>query len=632
MATKKQLDDSGTDTLLGMVLKNFAQDDKSHSEWVRKVEGWYKAFHAILEVRSKAAGWTSRQHPPYVHQIIQTLEAALADPDPTWSVRPRPRVADPAEIAQLKAGAKANELLLDQQADCDHLGEKQVVFAKQVLISGLGVYKTFWNYAEHVKREQAVVHAEVLDGHDNLIGYQPKLDVISRTAVKADDNTAEVVDVRDFIWHEAAISIEKAKRVTHRVLMTMEELRSMERLGLYKNVDKLTETDNTAPDFTNREQDLFQANRAEDMVEVLEQWRRTDDGIKVTSVGNRSVVLRDAENPFWHDQFPFVICQAIPDLFRIPGISVVDLIKDLQEVAWTLMNQRLDNTELLNNAIVLIREDADDYGQFEWAPGAQWIVQDPQQVSLLPINPGPAELSLQAEDRIKQDLQNIPGSSPSLLGQVDQTGTTATEVSLTASLGQRRISAMKQQFKFCHSRVGEQWMSNNQQFVREERLVSVIGAGGAQDFESIRPEMIQGDYYIDLEAMDESLVRQQRKAEAQGTFQVAMAAAPVFAALSQGPSAPTPMLNVKAFMDDVLEAAGISDKERYYLPKQVTPPQLGPPGQQNGQQPQQNGYGVTAPQASDQQSPSHADSMSPATDMQRMLSQQGGGVSNVPVG
>ena len=89
------------------------------------------------------------------------------------------------------------------------------------------------------------------------------------------------------------------------------------------------------------------------------------------------------------------------------------------------------------------------------------------------------------------------------------------------------------------------------------------------------------------------------------------------------------MINIKAYADDVLEAAGISDKERYWLAK---PPQAQlPPG--GGQQPPNgsngNGAGVTAPQASDMQSVSHDASMSPASQMQQMLS-TGGGPSNAP--
>src|SRR5690349_20244892 len=379
MPTKKAMDQSDKDSVLGEVLKNFAQDEKVHDPFVDKTEERYKAYRGVLENKSKAAGWTSKQHPPYIHQVIETEIASMVDPDPKWRVRPRPLMASPDQVQQLRDGAKANESILSQQADCSKFGEKQVLFAKQCMVAGLSVYKTFWDFREEPRKRQAIIHEPVYHPvSEQVVGYQPRAGVEEYTGVSSDDNNVEVVDVRDFIWHEAAISLEKAKRVTHRILYSMEELRALERLGVYQNVSKLTDTDDTAPTQSQREQDLFEANRAKDMVEVLEQWRRMPDGsMRVTSVGNRAVLLRDKHNPFWHGQFPFVVCSAVPDLFRIPGISEVELLQDLQELIWTMMNQRIDNTHLLNNAIVLIREDADDYEQFEWAPGAQWIVQDP---------------------------------------------------------------------------------------------------------------------------------------------------------------------------------------------------------------------------------------------------------------
>ncbi len=625
MPTKKQIDQSDKDALVGECIRNYSQDEKPHQAFCNKVEDWYKSYRGVLEVRSKAAAWTSKQHPPYIHQVIETKAAGLVDADPSWRVKPRPRMASPEDVQMWADGAKANELLLAQQADCDHLGEKQMLFAKQALIAGLSVYKTSWRYQEGSKRRQQVVHDPVSDQYDNVIGYQSRLGERSHPYVQYDDNTAEVVDVRDFIWHEAAISLDKAKRVTHRVLHTIEELRALEKLGVYSNVSDLEEEGETPPGYASREEELFETNRAKDMIEILEQWRKTDNGIRVTTFTRSGVLLRDKPNPFWHGQFPFAVCSAIPDLFRIPGVSDVDLMYDLQELLWTMMNQRVDNTHLLNNAIVLIREDADDYEQFEWAPGAQWIVTDPAQVSLLHPDTSTAEVSLQAETRALQDLQNITGASPALLGQLDQTTTTATEVSLTTSLGQKRLQVMKQQFKYCHARVGEQWISNNQQFVREERWVAVTGAAGAQAAEKIHPLMLQGDFYIDLEAMDQSLQRQERQAEAQARLQVMLSAAQVFAALSQV-NPDLQMINPKAFMDDVLEAGQISDKERYYLPKKAQSPQL-PPGQeqpQNGQ-----GPGVTAPQATDQMAPSNDASMSPASQMQQLLAMKGG-AANVP--
>ena len=332
-------------------------------------------------------------------------------------------------------------------------------------------------------------------------------------------------------------------------------------------MDILKDAGSFKTDATTRETELFSSDRTKDQIEVLEQWRRQPDGsLRVVAVGNRNVLLRDAPSPFWHNEFPFVICTPIPDIGRIPGISLVGQIADLQEAAWALLNQRMDNTELLNNAIVLIRDDLENTDQLEWAPGAQWFVQDPSQVRTLDVNPISAQISLVAEDKLKQDLQNIPGAAPSLLGQADQSSgaQTATEVSITANLAQRRIQIMKQQFRWADARLGSQWLAMNQQFLSNERVVQSIGRDGAAAWEKIHPLAIQGQFYLDLDSMDESLMRQERRAESQAKLQVAIQALPAFASMAQ---AGGPLLNLKAFMDDYLDAFNVDDTAKYYSNK-----------------------------------------------------------------
>jgi hypothetical protein len=187
---------------------------------------------------------------------------------------------------------------------------------------------------------------------------------------------------------------------------------------------------------------------------------------------------------------------------------------------------------------------------------------------------------------------------------------------------------MKQQFKWAEKQVGEQWLQLNQQFITEDRLVQIVGPDGAHAFEQISPLALQGDYFLSMEAMDQSLIKQENLAQAQARLQVAGNMAQFFAGLPTQPN-----LNLKAFMDDYLQSADIQDTERYYSTKQPQPQgQQLPPGQpqQGGQaQPGQAPNGVTAPQASDANSPSNAFSQSPVVAQQR-LGAMAGGPNNVP--
>ena len=227
-----------------------------------------------------------------------------------------------------------------------------------------------------------------------------------------------------------------------------------------------------------------------------------------------------------------------------------------------------------------------------------------------------AEVSLTAEAQLKGDLQNITGGMPFLSGtdtsNIDQA--TATGVSIVTSLAQKRLSAKRQQFLWAKGRIGEQWCALNQQYVREPRMVPVVGKDGVEAFEELRPELLQGLYLFETEISDESLNRAERRAEAQSKFNAVMPHAANLAAMGHP-------INPRAYIEDILDTFDITDKERYF----AATPQMLPQGQPQPQAPQNGGGGITnAALAAGPSSPSNELSMSPANATQQMMAQSGG--------
>jgi len=493
-------------------------------------------------------------------------------------------------VEQLKAGVRANELLLNDELLVDGYGEKQVVFHLQNMIAGLTVQKSFWRNSVGPAFSSKITSEPIFAPNSaKIVGFQPKVSQ-SKFGQETyfDGPTSVPIDVRDFVWHQAATSLDTAIRVTHRVWKDFGELKELEQQGIYKNVDKLLESQDQAGDvLKTREQDLFQTDRTKDKIEVLECW--IDHGRRVVSIGNRNVILRDVPNPFrfehLNNRYPFVVCSTTPDMFRIPGISEVGLISEIQEVLWTLLNQRLDNLQLINNAIILMDESTDDPDAFDFYPGARNLVSHPNEVQMWTPNVQIADLSLNAEGIARNDLQNLIGASPAAQGQLDGTDT-ATQANLAVTLAQRRLSMKKQFTKWAAKRTGEQWLAMNQQMITHDKYVPIVGKDGEMAMETISPLIIQGRYQIDVEQMDESLLRQERRGEAQALVQVAGQLAPVFAATGNP-------LNMRAFMDQLLDAYDVEDKDSYYSSQsqqglQNQPSPQAPPGSN----------GVTSPEAS----------------------------------
>lgn len=589
--------------------REFDEDRHHHDGWVQKVDGWYKTWRGVLERNDKAAEWRNQPHPPYVLQIVETLVAGLTDPNPKWKVKPRPKMGDPDQIQQLRDGSHALELLLAYQRDVDGMIEKQRSHRLQGLIAGLSVWKTYWHYEETVE-ERKTGHVYVDDNGEPQLG-----ETVEQVALPIrDDPCVETVDVRDFIWPESATCVEKSPRLHHRVWMTLDEIRKAADERKWQNIDQIPDPrDQSTEDQSYREQATTQTDRTKGLVPIVEHW--IENGRRVVTIANGTVLLSDRPNPFKHGRYPFIACSPIPELFKIPGVSVVELVEDLQKMLWSLQGQRLDNLEIINNSVVLVPEDAMDPASFVFAPGEQWLVPDPKSsAKILEMPTFPAQVSLEAEALIKADIQNIPGASPALLGQSEGQEQTATEISLLTNLAQRRLANQKMQFTLADVKVAEQWIELNRQFMTEPRYVAVVGKDGDEGWELIHPDQFNsGQFAIDVEQMDESLIRQERLAEANARLQIALTAVPVMAQIGQP-------LNMRAFVDDVLDAAGVQDKERYYSasPQTAQMPQPGGP-QQPGQP-----AGATAPQAIDQNSPSNAFSQSPAAAMQQMLAMSGG--------
>ena len=356
--------------------------------------------------------------------------------------------------------------------------------------------------------------------------------------------------------------------------------------GLYRNCEQLKESQNIAAQtgYSDREQMLRNQDRTKGLIEVLEYW--TDE--RVITVGNRKTVLSDIPNPYRHGRKPFVVCSALPDAFQMDGISVVEALAQIQQMLWTVQNQSIDNLRLAGNLITLIRSDVDDIDSFEYHPGAQWILEDPSQVSTLPIDPNIGNISLQREQLIKGDLQNIMGGLPMAggvsSGTIDQS--TATGMSIITSIAQKIIQARKQHYSWAYEQIGEQFLQIMGQMLREDRAISVMGKEGYRRLIILSPLDLQGDFDCKISVMEDSMLRQEKRQEEQAKLQTAANVSQILP------------LNMKQFMIDFLKSYGVQNTEQYFAHGQGT---QGAAAQQQGLPP---GGAPTAPSpAPEQQGP-----------------------------
>jgi hypothetical protein len=105
----------------------------------------------------------------------------------------------------------------------------------------------------------------------------------------------------------------------------------------------------------------------------------------------------------------------------------------------------------------------------------------------------------------------------------------------------------------------------------EPRTIALLGKGGATEFVEIDPQNLQGRYDVFYDIQGDSLHRQERRAEAQSLYQMAMQAAPIHAQFASP-------LNLDAFMEKLLVAFDEPNPKKYLQDKAQAQAQMAPPG------------------------------------------------------
>jgi len=629
------------------VLRCFQERKAFQERVVERYDRNRKAYMGVVERDARALDYEFNggitAHPPYLNQIVEGVVANLVDDRVRCMVRPSPRMASPDEIQQLIEGAKAHEILLSYQADRMGLTGKQREWILQAEIVGFSPAKVYWKQERGLRKTRAWVPYVDQWGEqqqDENGNYKWSIQEREEETQLVDDPEFEVCDARDFMWQEGATSIENSW-VIHRVYMSIEQLRALEKAGVYKNVSKLDVVGSekpmramemTAPDDFNRlERELWDEDRAKGRVEVLEYW--SPDGSSVTTIGNRRVVLASGKNEYWHGRKPFVILSTAPDLKRIGGVTIVDKVAPIQDLLWRFQSQRLTAVELANNPIIFHDPSVspDDIGDLE--PG-KMIPLNKELVTWFVPDLATGQVSLQSEELLKREFQDVTGGAPWASGQQASgpSGATATEVSIITTIAQKLIAHRKQFVSWALESVYQMMLELNQQFITTDKLVAAVGPDGVPGFSRVYADSLQGVYHVNLQAASESMMRQERRAEAQAKMLAVAQAAQLIAVLAQAKAQaglPAVTVNLEEYVNDVLRAYDVDDIERYW--STLTPPAqaMQPPGGTPAPNGGSNGIGVTNPGlAAGPSSPSNQLSGSPEAMMQRMLAMRGG-TSNV---
>ena len=346
------------------------------------------------------------------------------------------------------------------------------------LLSKNGIVKVWWDEYEEEEREEyrnldeislislisddgveVVEHTEITEGD------QPYHDLVIKR--KSYDGRIKIENVppSEFLISRESKNLQDARFVCHRVLKTLSELREM-----YPDENLEAEELGGGDDMTNFSAERLERYKFDESAQYWEGWGdagfneeeglRTywlyesflktdydDDGItelrKICSVGNK-ILQNDAI-----DKIPFVSITPVKIPHKFFGLSVADLVMDLQLMKSTLMRNLMDNMYNQNfgrYAVLEGQANLDDL--LTQRPGGVVRVKSPQAVTPLAtpaLEPYSFQM-LEYLDGVREARAGVSKMSQGLDENALTSHTTATAVNAVMGAAQSRVELIARNF------------------------------------------------------------------------------------------------------------------------------------------------------------------------------------------
>lgn len=490
------------------VLSRLSNAEELHK---RLVPGWLENYRAFKAMRTSATptdkeDWQSDVRSPYVAEQVLTMQPRLVEGRPAVDVL-RQDPATPEEVAKAQGRFLSHNLWLDQ------FPMKAARGALHTVLFGVGWAKQSYAFDQRMR--------DVVNRQTGQVEREP--------LTIRNGPTSSMPHPINAMWDPSAETFETARYVIFRTMSTVGQVRAKERKkvrvrdasapngyreewrGIYSNTEHVHGGGSTGQRNEDRfpnqldvpdEPEYVKSMVKGAKVELLEVLDKELD--HVFTVANRSVLLRDQCMPWWHGQIPAACAVTTPDVGTLHGIAEVDWIRPLQEMLWLLENQRLDNTRLQMDMVLLVRDTLMDIDDYQLAPGAKWPVQQMDDVSVLQYAQ-PQLASFTDIESIRGRLQAIIGSAFMTGGDTGAMGVNSETASGLLSIieeGNRRVDFRMNLMRMFYERILQQHLSDAAQFM--EDAVFVPGARRGADPIPVSPETLAAKAWVRVTLGSES--------------------------------------------------------------------------------------------------------------------------------
>ena len=519
----------------------------------RKVyRGTSNAEYGKPRDESDPRAWRARDYPPIAFEQAELLAAEMTIDDPRFNFTARQAsFADNAAIA---------EDALDYYNDRDRFSRTFRLAMREAVRDGGSVIKTIW----------AKDYGRVFDD-DGAPARDPETGAPLRT-LKHEGLKHVRCRIEDIFPDPTGRDFDECRYVFHRVRASLDDLKSRRNAdgsAFYKNLAKLTPTGGTEGNEKRRDDETQEAfiARTQGVHTLHERW--TPYG-RLT-IANKSVVIRrDDELPFKHGCVPFTMIRLIDDEDCIVGISLMNLIDDLQSAFHKFWNRLQDAIELAVDPPMLIdiEEDIKSAGYIV-KPHAKIPARNGEQtVKVLQDVAGLDKYNIMALlDYIRGLMERVTGMNSSIAGTSN--ASTATESALNLRQGKGRSGAMLSVADECWATLADRSYQLIQQFGSSE-VMQILSDGRQVQF---APEQLTDMLITAKSAASERNLKDLVRQDAQSRWDLVSAAA-------AGAGSPgMPQIDLTAELTEAIEAFGGDPRATIVGPPMpMMPPDQGMPG------------------------------------------------------
>lgn len=445
---------------------------------------WLQSYRNYINFRKKEAEGKANVFIPLTYYIVETLTAHILS---LYSVRPLVLI-HPRE-PQDEINARILTELINYQLQRIEFNSIIENIVKSASLYGTGVAKIFWEKREVVKSINPILPPVVLEDYDAPV--------------------IEPIDIFDFYIDWYATDLQNASYIIHRTYEDLEKLQAMQEAGIYMNVEKLKEGERMVrtDDFKTEKYALRQTqeqttytDKYTTKIELLEYWEKN----RVITVANRRVVLRDIDNPFIHNKFPFAMVRfnSIPNEFY--GRGDAEIISKIQEIINDLTNQRLDNVNLMINKMFKVNRGAGIVPeQLKSRPGGIIWANDINAIQEIQFTDTTGGVFADVFLMFKQLIDEVTGVTDLMRGTLRRRET-ATAIAVMQKMSGARLALRIQEINDFIREIANQLWQLSLQFLTKPQIISIVGVEGTK-FQEVSVTNITGRFDFSVSVATEPL-------------------------------------------------------------------------------------------------------------------------------